>query len=169
MIIDHATIYPVSEDEEFFETLKSYEQDWFIGTEADPDYSTHILNNKQFLFSLYMDSTTVGLFIINFKKILIYFFIFWIYLKKRSLGSRTLSLQKIKSPLASLNSEIVKSIWSSTNLELLFMTNDDEERSSIQAQQHMLRNLTIQSSDAPLGYSIYNSENIYLSVANPFI
>ena len=78
-------------------------------------------------------------------------------------------MQTIRSPLARLNSEIVKSIWSSTNLELLFMTNDDEERYSIQAQHHLLRNLSIQSSDAPLGYSIYNSENIYLSVANPFI
>ncbi len=67
-----------------------------------------------------------------------------------------------------MNSEIVKSIWSSTNLELLFMTNDDDERYSIQAHQYILRNLTIQSSDPPLGYCVYNSENIYLPCVNPF-
>ena len=48
------------------------------------------------------------------------------------------------------------------------MTNDDEERYSIQAHQYILRNLTIQSSDPPLGYCIYNSENIYLPCVNPF-
>ena len=38
------------------------------------------------------------------------------------------------------------------------MTNDDDERYSIQAHQYVLRNLTIQASDPPLGYCIYNSE-----------
>jgi hypothetical protein len=79
-----------------------------------------------------------------------------------------LSIQQIRSPLAELNNEIVKAIWSSTNMELLYMTNDDDERYSIQAHSYILRNLTIQSSDPPLGYSVYNSENIYLSLANPF-
>ncbi len=79
-----------------------------------------------------------------------------------------MSLQQIKSPLARLNSEIIKSIWSGLNLELLYMTNDDDERYSIQAHPYMLRNLTIQSSEPPLGYSIYNSENIYLYIGNPF-
>lgn len=49
------------------------------------------------------------------------------------------------------------------------MTNDDEERYSIQAHDFILRNLTIQSSDPPLGYAVYNSENIFISLANPFI
>jgi hypothetical protein len=48
------------------------------------------------------------------------------------------------------------------------MTNDDDERYSIQAHQYVLRNLTIQASDPPLGYCIYNSENIYISNVNPF-
>jgi hypothetical protein len=42
------------------------------------------------------------------------------------------------------------------------MTNDDDERYSIQAHPYILRNLTIQTS--ALGYCIYNSENIYLSL-----
>ena len=48
------------------------------------------------------------------------------------------------------------------------MTNDDDERYSIQAHQYILRNLTIQASDPPLGYCIYNSENIYIPNVNPF-
>jgi hypothetical protein len=42
------------------------------------------------------------------------------------------------------------------------MTNDDDERYSIQAHEYILRNLTIQSSDSPLGYPIYNSGFIYI-------
>ncbi len=70
----------------------------------------------------------------------------------------------MKAPLAYLNTEVVKSIWSSTNLELLYMTNDDDERYSIQAHPYILRNLTIQASDPPLGYPIYKSEQIYVSI-----
>ncbi len=91
-----------------------------------------------------------------------------LFFSKKTISSRTLSLQKIKSPIVKLNSEVVKSIWSSTNLELLFMTNDDDERYSIQANHLTLRNITIQSSEPPLGYCIYNSDNITIPIVNPF-
>ncbi|CAF0745830.1 unnamed protein product [Brachionus calyciflorus] len=144
MTIDHATLSPISDDDEFFETLDSYEKEWFIGCENDEEFGRQINEKKPFLFSLQRDSL------------------------KKTLNSRNLSLQNIRSPMAKLNSEIVKSIWASTNLELLYMTNDDEERYSIQAHDYILRNLTIQSSDPPLGYPVYNSENVYISIANPF-
>ena len=48
------------------------------------------------------------------------------------------------------------------------MTNDDDERYSIQANKYTLRNITIQSSEPPLGYSVYNSDDIHVSIANPF-
>lgn len=90
----------------------------------------------------------------------IHHFVFYL---KKTINSRTLTLQETKSPIARLNSEVIKSIWSSTNLELLYMTNDDDERYSIQAHQYILRNLTIQASNPPLGYPIYNSKPLYIS------
>jgi len=36
------------------------------------------------------------------------------------------------------------------------LANDDEERYSIQAHKVLLRNLTVQAADPPLGYPIYN-------------
>ena len=45
--------------------------------------------------------------------------------------------------------------------ELLYLTNDDEERYSIQAEERILRNLTVQAADPPLGYFIYSSAPIY--------
>ena len=43
------------------------------------------------------------------------------------------------------------------------MTNDDDERYSIQAHEYILRNLTIQASDPPLGYPIFNSQPLFIS------
>lgn len=168
MVIDNETIYPVAETDDFFETLESYIKEWYIGKESDSEYSMNILARKEFIFSLYLDKKqvigSIQLNIIIFNKLIFSFSKNF----KKVLCSRTLSLQKIKSPIASINKEIVKSIWSSTNLELLFMTNDDEERYSIQANHLLLRNLTIQSSDPPLGYAIYNSGNIVLPINCPF-
>ena len=59
--------------------------------------------------------------------------------------------------LARLNPEVVQGLWASLNLELLYLTNDDDERYSIQAEERLLRNLTVQAADPPLGYSIYSS------------
>lgn len=167
MVIDDITICPIEDDDEFFETLKSYIGDWFIGKQTDPEFSKNILNNTNHLFSIYKDEKSVSLFLLIYifkKKLNKFIFIFL----KKSISSRTLSLQQIRSPIARLNSEVVKSTWSSTNMELLFMTNDDDERYSIQANHLTLRNITIQSSEPPLGYCIYNSDNIHIPYVNPF-
>ncbi len=60
MVIDHSTIYPINDDEEFFDTLKTYEQEWFIGSENDLAFSQSIINNKEFLFNLYKDTEKVS-------------------------------------------------------------------------------------------------------------
>lgn len=59
MIIDHATISPISDDGEFFDLLESYEQEWFIGSEKEPEYAQNICNNKPYLFSLHRDASKV--------------------------------------------------------------------------------------------------------------
>ena len=88
------------------------------------------------------------------KWLLLYLFLQGVY------KSRTLTLTEIPVYLASLNSEVVRSQWANLNLELFYMTNDDEERYSIQANPSLLRNLTVQAADPPLGYPIYASEPI---------
>lgn len=71
--------------------------------------------------------------------------------------SRILTKQAILAPVGRLNSEAVRGHWASLALELLYLTNDDEERYSIQAHPVLLRNLTIQAADPPLGYPVYSS------------
>ena len=62
--------------------------------------------------------------------------------------------------MGTLNKELVRAQWANLSLELLYMTNDDEERYSIQAHATILRNLTVQAADPPLGYPIFSSEPI---------
>ena len=72
-------------------------------------------------------------------------------------NSRTLTVQDIPVHIGSLNAEVVRGQWANLALELLYMTNDDEERYSIQAHPTILRNLTVQAADPPLGYPIFSS------------
>ncbi len=70
---------------------------------------------------------------------------------------RVLSLQEQLVHVGRLNGEGVRGQWANLSWELLYATNDDEERYSIQAHPFMLRNLTVQAADPPLGYPIYSS------------
>ena len=75
---------------------------------------------------------------------------------------RVLSLQDQLVQLGRLNGEGVRGQWANLSWELLYATNDDEERYSIQAHPVMLRNLTVQAADPPLGYPIYSSAPLHL-------
>lgn len=75
-------------------------------------------------------------------------------------NSRTLTLQSNQVCIGRLNPEVVRGQWANLGLELLYMTNDDEERYSIQAHPLILRNLTVQAADPPLGYPIFSSKPI---------
>ena len=71
-----------------------------------------------------------------------------------------LTLQEELVHIGQLNSEGVRAVWNDLGLELLYLTNDDDERYSIQAHTWLLRNLTIQAADPPLGYPVYSSHII---------
>ena len=68
-----------------------------------------------------------------------------------------LSIQNLSLSFGYLDSECVHGIWSALSLELFYMTNDDEERYSIQAMPNILRNIVTQAADPPLGYPVYSS------------
>ena len=71
--------------------------------------------------------------------------------------ARVLTLQEQVVHIGQLNSVGVASVWADLSLELLYLTNDDDERYSIQAHPEVLRNLTIQAAAPPLGYSVHAS------------
>ncbi|KAJ3133265.1 Pecanex-like protein 4 [Irineochytrium annulatum] len=62
-----------------------------------------------------------------------------------------------KGFLGRMNWEAIRGIWANLAYELLYLTNDDDERYSIQAHRKVLRNLSIQTADPPLGYPVWLS------------
>ncbi|KAJ3326180.1 Pecanex-like protein 4 [Boothiomyces sp. JEL0866] len=57
--------------------------------------------------------------------------------------------------IAKMNTEALKGIWANLLYELLYFTNDDDERFSIQAHAKLLRNLAVQTSHPPFGYPLW--------------
>ncbi|KAK8405688.1 hypothetical protein O3P69_001887 [Scylla paramamosain] len=82
---------------------------------------------------------------------------------KRVYTSHLLTLGEAEVRVGQLGGETVRGLWASLVVELLYLTNDDDERYSIQAHPGLLRNLTIQAADPPLGYPIFSSPPLRLA------
>ncbi|XP_071383848.1 pecanex-like protein 4 isoform X2 [Centroberyx affinis] len=137
LLFDQASLGPMESPEELFSTLEEYERDWYIGLVTERGWHDSVLQEKPFLFSLGHD-LTMGTY-----------------------TGRVLSLQEQLVQVGRLNGEGVRGQWANLSWELLYATNDDEERYSIQAHPIMLRNLTVQAADPPLGYPIYSSAPLH--------
>ncbi|CAG5866439.1 unnamed protein product [Menidia menidia] len=137
LLFDQASLGPMESPEELFSTLEEYERDWYIGLVTEKGWHDSVLQEKPYLFSLGHD-ITMGTY-----------------------TGRVLSLQEQLVQVGRLNGEGVRGQWANLSWELLYATNDDEERYSIQAHPFMLRNLTVQAADPPLGYPIYSSAPLH--------
>ena len=64
--------------------------------------------------------------------------------------------------LGRLNEEAVRAFWCELAHEMYYATNEDEERYSIQAHTWLLRNMSIQAAEPPLGYPLFNSGSVVI-------
>ncbi|KAM8783019.1 pecanex-like protein 4 isoform 2-T2 [Rhynchonycteris naso] len=138
LMIDKASLGPIEDFKELTNCLKEYESDWYIGLVSDEKWKEAVLQEKPYLFSLGYDHNME------------------VY------TGRVLTLQELLIQVGKLNAEAVRGQWANLSWELLYATNDDEERYSIQAHPLLLRNLTVQAADPPLGYPIYSSKPLYI-------
>jgi hypothetical protein len=67
------------------------------------------------------------------------------------------SLRSEAATLSSLSPAVASGVWSQLVMEMLFVTNDDDERYSIQSNEALLRNIMVQSAEPPFGYPIFLS------------
>ncbi|XP_048218111.1 pecanex-like protein 4 isoform X2 [Perognathus longimembris pacificus] len=134
LMVDKASLGPIENFEELANCLEEYDSDWYIGLVSDEKWKEAVLQEKPCLFSLGYDPNM------------------------RGYTSRVLTLQELLVQVGKLNSEAVRGQWANLSWELLYATNDDEERYSIQAHQLLLRNLTVQAADPPLGYPVFSSK-----------
>jgi len=65
--------------------------------------------------------------------------------------------EETKFNVFEFRSEVVRGIWANLNMELLYYTNANDERFSIQAERDILRNILVQLAEVPLGYPVYSS------------
>ncbi|XP_014454263.2 pecanex-like protein 4 [Alligator mississippiensis] len=138
LMVDQASLGPVESFKELVNYLEEYENDWYIGLVSDIEWQQAILKEKPYLFSLGHDPN-MGVY-----------------------TGRVLTLQKLLVQVGKLNGDAVRGQWANLSWELLYATNDDEERYSIQAHPVLLRNLTVQAADPPLGYPVYSSEPLHV-------
>uniref|UniRef100_A0A2D4MZN1 Pecanex-like protein n=6 Tax=Micrurus TaxID=8634 RepID=A0A2D4MZN1_9SAUR len=138
-MVDKASLGPVEDFQELLKYLEEYENDWYIGLVSEKEWPQAVLQETPYLFSLGHDPN-MGVY-----------------------TGRILTLQEFLVQVGKLNDEAVRGQWGNLSWELLYATNDDEERYSIQAHPVLLRNLTIQAADPPLGYPIYSSEPLHLT------
>ncbi|KAK7104932.1 pecanex-like protein 4 [Littorina saxatilis] len=136
LMLDAALLGDIEEHEELEESLREFDSQWYVGMEGDAHWKAAVLENRANLFSLGHNNV------------------------QSTYTSRTLTMQDVAVSVGRLNTEAVRGQWANLSLELLFMTNDDEERYSIQAHPTVLRNLTVQAADPPLGYPIFSSQPI---------
>ncbi|XP_036061872.1 pecanex-like protein 4 isoform X3 [Onychomys torridus] len=134
LMVDKASLGPIEDFEELTNCLTEYERDWYIGLVSEEQWKEAILEEKPCLFSLGYESS-MGVY-----------------------TARVLVLQELLVHIGKLNAEAVRGQWANLSWELLYATNDDEERYSIQAHPLLLRNLTVQAADPPLGYPIFSSK-----------
>ncbi|KAM6274521.1 pecanex-like protein 4 isoform 2-T2 [Porphyrio hochstetteri] len=138
LMVDKASLGPAENFKELVNYLEEYENDWYIGLVSDLEWQQAVLQEKPYLFSLGHDPN-MGIY-----------------------TGRVLTLQELLVQVGKLNDEAVRGQWANLSWELLYATNDDEERYSIQAHPVLLRNLTVQAADPPLGYPVYSSEVLHL-------
>lgn len=138
LMIDQASLGPVENFRELLNYLEEYEQDWYIGAVSETEWQQAVLQEKPYLFSL-GHNPNMGVY-----------------------TGRVLTLQELLVRVGKLNGEAVRGQWANLSWELLYATNDDEERYSIQAHPVLLRNLTIQAADPPLGYPVYSSKPLHV-------
>ncbi|KAM8807238.1 pecanex-like protein 4 [Eudromia elegans] len=138
LMVDKASLGPVEDFKELVNCLEEYENDWYIGLVSDHEWQQAVLQEKPYLFSLGHDPN-MGIY-----------------------TGRVLTLQELLVQVGKLNDEAVRGQWANLSWELLYATNDDEERYSIQAHPVLLRNLTVQAAEPPLGYPVYSSELLHV-------
>lgn len=138
LMVDKASLGPIEGFKELTNCLREYERDWYIGLVSEEQWKEAILEEKPCLFCLGYESS-MGVY-----------------------TSRVLMLQELSVHIGKLNAEAVRGQWANLSWELLYATNDDEERYSIQAHPLLLRNLTVQAADPPLGYPIFSSKPLHI-------
>jgi len=150
------------EDRDAYEELhtmwKEYEEEWYIGpveTEDNEKKQSALSSQKGATSSSSASSSSEWSRVLRAggRKL---FSISRSPESRNKFTSLTLAQGTLPAVLLSTSGTAIRSFGSSLSLELLYFANDDDERYSIQAHPQLLRNLTVQASEPPLGYPVFS-------------
>ncbi|KAB7497821.1 Pecanex-like protein 4, partial [Armadillidium nasatum] len=145
--LDHVLVGPINNCWSDLEAaLSEYNDDWYVGPDKCKNINPNVCNDAT--WDQAIKKEIPNLFSLGYNEM------------KGQYTSHLLTLGDTEINVGKLEDEVVRSIWVSLSGELLYFTNDDDERYSIQAHSVLLRNLTIQAADPPLGYPIYSSQPV---------
>ena len=122
---------------DLLEYLLELDNDWFMGCTFEEGWKEAVLTG------------TPRLFLLSKSK------------KGTKYYNHTLALKPQLVHVASLQPESLRGMWSSQLFELLYLKNEEEERYSVQQEEHVLRNISTQAGDAPVGYPVFSSAPLY--------
>eukprot|EP01111_Echinosteliopsis_oligospora_P001435 TRINITY_DN12171_c0_g1_i1.p1 TRINITY_DN12171_c0_g1~~TRINITY_DN12171_c0_g1_i1.p1 ORF type:complete len:283 (+),score=53.16 TRINITY_DN12171_c0_g1_i1:97-945(+) len=131
LTFDQAVIGEIESDSEILEQMEVYSKNWFFGLDTTNEWNDNIICETPNLFSMAM--------------------------KEGVYTAHILSLRPQLISVCKMNDQAVKGLWASLNQELLYFANDDEERYSIQGHTNIMRNLTVQAAEPPLGYPVFSN------------
>ena len=146
-ILIHGNEDAVIKNIDLEEALLDIDANWHLGQEDSQSWANAIKNHVPNLFTISSSDLIRDDHLNNSRGRQLY-------------RSQLLTLRPCAIQIGRLNSEVVRSLWASLSWELLYLTNDDDERYSIQAEERLLRNLTVEAADPPLGYPVYSSRVI---------
>jgi hypothetical protein len=115
--------------------LAEYESDWYINVvPGNPTWERLVSQGTKKMFTVAKASNEANKY-----------------------TSLTLEMSKMTLKLCTLSPTAIRSMWSSLSMELFYSANDDDESFLRQAHPQLLRNLTVQTAEPPLGYCVFSS------------
>eukprot|EP00003_Mantamonas_plastica_P002454 TRINITY_DN11863_c0_g1_i1.p1 TRINITY_DN11863_c0_g1~~TRINITY_DN11863_c0_g1_i1.p1 ORF type:complete len:497 (-),score=138.81 TRINITY_DN11863_c0_g1_i1:27-1517(-) len=136
VVMDSMLYGEFEDDDELKQQLEEYEQDWFVGLD-DGDWHKNVAKQTPNMLQLRENTAANG--------------------GSVSYSAESLTMSTQTMLIGKLNYEAVRAQWSSMNLELYYLVNDDDERYSIQANPSLLRNISIEAAQPPLGYPLLST------------
>lgn len=125
--------------------LREGERDWFLGIEDSVEWKTAVESKKPRLMAV----TQSGDGSLRARSLCHTNTSFSV---RREEGVGHAAVDEVQ--VVKIDPQVVEAFWASLQLELIYMTNDDDERYSIQAHPTLLRNIFVQAADPPLGYPL---------------
>ncbi|CAL8074828.1 unnamed protein product [Calicophoron daubneyi] len=119
---------------ELYDTIVEIQRTIVICPEADPKWTLSLFNDAQTLLSFRL-----------------------VNLQASDAVTRRMILGKLVFHVIRVNSECARGLWAAQEREQIFYQTTHSERSSIQAAQHVARNILNSSCDPPIGYPVYVS------------